>query len=285
MRFGRSVFMPRAQVNGISMNYEVAGDGPPLVLIHAWPTDHAIWQLQMPVFSQYYRTIAIDLRGCGQSDKPPGPNTPAMMSDDIAALLDVLGYDQAAICGISLGGAVAAQLTLDHPDRVRSSIWIGANSRADTFMVTINGETSVIMDAYLRVLQPEGYPGFWEKVWKANIGLLFNDEFVQSRLGSYLIASIFEERYNRFNVDPSAIIGILNSIRGWNIEDRLSSVSRPVMVVVGDQDPTLEYCEEQGQLTAGAEYVLMENSGHFSILDQTARFNEVALDFLRRTHA
>jgi pimeloyl-ACP methyl ester carboxylesterase len=58
-----------------------------------------------------------------------------------------------------------------------------------------------------------------------------------------------------------------------------------VQIVVGDQDPTLDYCEEQGRMTAGAEYVLMENSGHFSILDQTARFNEVALDFLRRTHA
>jgi 3-oxoadipate enol-lactonase len=277
--------MPRAEVNGISMNYEVAGDGKPLVLIHAWPTDHAVWQLQVPVFSQYYRTIAVDLRGCGQSDKPTGPNTPAMMSDDVVALLDVLGYERAAVCGISLGGMVAAQMTLDHPDRVTSSIWVGAPSDSDRFLVTIEGDTMVIMDAYLRVLEPEGYPGFWEKVWKANIGLLFNDEFVQSRLGSYLIKSIFEDRYNRFNADPSSIINILNSMRGWSIVDRLSSVSRPVQIVVGDQDPTLDYCEEQGRLTAGAEYVLMEYSGHFSILDQTARFNDVALDFLRRTEA
>jgi 3-oxoadipate enol-lactonase len=277
--------MPRAEVNGIKMNYEVAGDGRPLVLIHAWPTDHAIWQLQVPVFSQFYRTIAVDLRGCGQSDKPSGPNTPAMMSDDIVALLDVLGYERAAVCGISLGGMVAAQMTLDHPDRVTSSIWVGAPSDSDRFLVTIEGDTMVIMDAYLRVLEPEGYPGFWEKVWKANIGLLFNDEFVQSRLGSYLIKSIFEDRYNRFNADPSSIINILNSIRGWSIVDRLSSVSRPVQIVVGDQDPTLDYCEEQGQLTAGAEYVLMEYSGHFSTLDQPARFNDVALDFLRRTDA
>ena len=277
--------MPRAEVNGIHMNYEVAGDGPPLVLIHAWPTDHAVWQLQVPVFSQYYRTIAVDLRGCGQSDKPSGPNTPAMMSDDVVALLDVLGYERAAVCGISLGGMVAAQMTLDHPDRVTSSIWVGAPSDSDRFLVTIEGDTMVIMDAYLRVLEPEGYPGFWEKVWKANIGLLFNDEFVQSRLGSYLIKSIFEDRYNRFNADPSSIISILNSMRGWSIVDRLSGVSRPVQIVVGDQDPTLDYCEEQGRLTAGAEYVLMEYSGHFSTLDQPARFNDVALDFLRRTGA
>jgi 3-oxoadipate enol-lactonase len=277
--------MPRAEVNGITMNYETEGDGPPLVLLHAWPTDHAVWQLQIPVFSQYYRTIAVDLRGCGHSDKPVGPNTPSLMANDIVRLLDVLEYERAAVCGISLGGAVAAEMTLDYPDRVTSSIWVGANSEANTFLITIGGETMVIMDAYLRVLQHEGYLGFWEKVWKANIGLLFNEEFVQSRLGSYLITSIFEERYGRLNADPSSIINILNSIRGWSIVDRLPGLSRPVQIVVGDQDPTLDYCEEQGRLAAGAEYVLMENSGHFSILDQTARFNDVALDFLGRTHS
>lgn len=277
--------MPRAEVNGISLNYEVAGDGPPLVLLHAWPTDHAVWQLQVPVFSQFYRTIAVDMRGCGQSDKPPGPNTPAMMASDIVGLLDVLGYEKAAVAGISLGGAVAAEITLDYPERVTSSIWIGANSDADTFLITIGEETMVITEAYLRILEPEGYPGFWEKVWKANISLLFNEEFVQSRLGSYLISSIFEERYGRFNADPTAIINILHSIAGWSIVDRLSGLSRPVLVVVGDQDPTLVYCEEQGRMAAGAEYVLMQNSGHFSILDQTERFNTVALDFLRRTRA
>jgi pimeloyl-ACP methyl ester carboxylesterase len=275
--------MPRAAVNGIGLNYEVAGEGPPLVLLHAWPTDHAVWQLQVPVFAQFYRTIAVDMRGCGQSDKPSGPNTPVTMSDDIAALLDVLGIGRAAVCGISLGGMVAAQMTLDHPDRVTSSIWVGAPSDSDRFLVTIDGETMVIMDAYLRVLRPEGYPGFWQKVWRANIGLLFNEEFVGSRLGAHLIESLFVERYNRLNADPTPIINILNSMRGWSILDRLPGVTRPVQVVVGDQDPTLEYCAEQGRLTAGAEYVLMENSGHFSTLDQTARFNEVALDFLRRT--
>ena len=75
--------MPRAEVNGIHLNYEVAGNGAPLVLLHAWPTDHAVWQLQVPVFSQFYSTIAVDMRGCGQSDKPPGPNTPAIMASDI----------------------------------------------------------------------------------------------------------------------------------------------------------------------------------------------------------
>ena len=79
--------------------------------------------------------------------------------------------------------------------------------------------------------------------------------------------------------------GVLNTRTQPRELARLPRLARPVQVVVGDQDPTLIYCEEQGRLAAGAEYVLIENSGHFCILDQTARFNEVALDFLRRTYA
>jgi pimeloyl-ACP methyl ester carboxylesterase len=204
--------MPRAAVNGTHINYEVAGDGFPLVFIHAWPTDHAVWQLQVPVFSQYYRTIAVDLRGCGQSDKPSGPNTPRIMSNDIVALLDSLGHERAAVCGISLGAMVAAQMTIDHPDRVASSIWVGGPSDTDRFLITVGGETMVIMDAYLSVLQPEGYLAFWEKVWKANIPLLFNDEFVQSNVGSYLIRSLFEERYS--NDELATLTELLSRLPG-----------------------------------------------------------------------
>jgi 3-oxoadipate enol-lactonase len=275
--------MPRASVKGVALNYEVAGDSLPLLFIHAWPTDHAVWQLQIPVFSQFFRTIGVDLRGCGQSEKPAGRNSPETMSEDMFGLLDVLGIERAAVCGISLGGVIAAQMTLDHPDRVIASVWVGAPSDCDRFLITIGNEAIPILDAYLRILEPEGYAGFWQKVWKANIGLLFNEEFVRSRLGAYLIHSLFEERYSRFNADSRSIIGILNGLRGWSILDRLPGVSRPVQVVVGDHDPTLEYCEEQGRLAAGAEYVVMEDSGHFTNLDQAARFNHVVLEFLGRT--
>ncbi len=275
--------MPRTQVGAISLNYETAGSGFPLVLIHAWPTDHAIWQLQMPVFSRDYHTIAVDLRGLGQSDKPPAPNTPEIMTRDLVGLLDALGIERAAVCGISLGGVVAAQMTLDAPQRVASAVWVGAPSYVDRFMITVGGETIPLAEVYLRVLEPEGYLGFWHKVWKANIELLFNEEFVQSRLGTYLIESLFEDRYARWNADARPIIDILHGLSTWNILDRLPTVTRPVQVVVGDHDPTFVYCEEQGRLTANAEYVVIDNSGHFCNLDNPARFNQVVLDFLHRT--
>ena len=88
-----------------------------------------------------------------------------------------------------------------------------------------------------------------------------------------------KQRYGRFNADPRSIINILNGTGGWSIVDRLPGLTRPVQVVVGDQDPTYVYCQEQGRMARGAEYVEFEKSGHFCILDQAARFNDAALDF------
>jgi pimeloyl-ACP methyl ester carboxylesterase len=275
--------MPRATANGISINFEVEGSGFPLLLIHAWPSDHAIWQLQVPVFSERYQTIAVDLRGLGQSEKPAGRNDPEVMARDMVGLLDALGIERAAVCGISLGGCVAAQMTLDHPSRVASAIWLGAPSYVDKFMIDLGTETIPLVEAYQRVLGPEGYMGFWQKVWKPNIQFLFNREFVDSRLGQHLIASLFEDRYARFNADGRHAMNILDGLSTWSIQDKLAGNTRPVQIIVGDNDPTRSYDEEQARLTRGAEFVLVENSGHFSNLDQATYFNRVALDFLGRT--
>jgi len=67
--------MPRVSVKGVGLYYEEAGDGFPLVLLHPWPTDHAMWLFQVPVFSEAYRVITPDIKGLGKSDKPEGEGT------------------------------------------------------------------------------------------------------------------------------------------------------------------------------------------------------------------
>jgi 3-oxoadipate enol-lactonase len=276
--------MPYVRVNDVGLNYEVAGSGAPLLLLHGWSLDHAIWQLQIPVFSEHYQTFAVDLRGCGRSDKPTGPTSAEMLAADMVGLLDALGIVRAAVCGISLGGVVAAQMTLDYPERVAAAVWAGAPNHVEEFLLTVGDETLPIIDFYLRILEPEGYRGFWEKVWKANIGLLFNREFVTTPFGGYLIRTLFEDRYMRLNANPSPLVEIIKGQRTWSIRDRLPTVRRPVLVVVGAEDPTLPQCEEEGRLTAGAEYVVIENSAHLCNLDQPAHFNQVVLNFLNRRY-
>ena len=97
--------------------------------------------------------------------------------------------------------------------RQSAEIWVGASGDLDRFLLETESKTILLIDAYLRVLVADGHDGFWQKVWKANIRLLFNEEFVQSRLGTYVIQSLSEDRYSRFNADARSIIGIT---RDWS---------------------------------------------------------------------
>jgi pimeloyl-ACP methyl ester carboxylesterase len=100
--------MPRLRINGVEIYcIDLDGDdeGVPLVLLHSWPCDHALWMLQTSVFSQYYRVIAPDFRGLCSSTKPAaGPITVQQLSDDVSGRFDALG--------LPLGGVVAEQCSV-----------------------------------------------------------------------------------------------------------------------------------------------------------------------------
>ncbi|HSE06444.1 MAG TPA: alpha/beta fold hydrolase, partial [Methylomirabilota bacterium] len=114
--------MPHVAVNGIRLFYQETGapDAPPLVLIMGWGGDHTAWALQAPAFAEEHRVIALDNRGAGQSEVADGPYTIPGMAADVVGLMDALRIERAHICGASMGGMIAQELALRHPDRVRT---------------------------------------------------------------------------------------------------------------------------------------------------------------------
>ena len=131
--------MPKEKVKDIDMYYELTGEGDPLLLIHGLGSSTRDWEEQVPVLSQKYKVITIDLRGHGQTDKPKGPYSMRMFAEDIAELLKNLGINSIHILGISLGGSVAFQLTVDYPDLVKSLIVVntGIEVRVDSFKMRL----------------------------------------------------------------------------------------------------------------------------------------------------
>lgn len=110
--------MPRVQAGEIMMHYEVYGDGPPLVLLMGLGCPGSLWWLQVAAFAEHYRVIVPDNRGVGQTDKPMGEYSTAMMADDTAHLLTALGIRRAHVLGMSMGGAMAQHMALRHPAMV-----------------------------------------------------------------------------------------------------------------------------------------------------------------------
>jgi pimeloyl-ACP methyl ester carboxylesterase len=108
--------MGYCSVNGVKIYYEVSGDGPPLLLIHANPFDHRLWLYQIGSFSTFFKVIGVDLRGYGHSDKPTSKTSLAIMAEEVMGVCHKEQVDDAIVSGISVGVNVALQLGLDHPE-------------------------------------------------------------------------------------------------------------------------------------------------------------------------
>src|SRR6188472_968894 len=131
--------MPQVEVDGLTINYDVHGDGEPLLLIPYTSADHACYAFQLPAYSERFRCIALDLPGTGESDKPPGPYSTESYAGQVAAFLGAIGVERAHVAGVSLGAAVAMHLAARHPDRVRSLSLHSAWDTSDLYLKTIVG--------------------------------------------------------------------------------------------------------------------------------------------------
>lgn len=108
------------RVNGIQIHYVIAGKGDPLILLHGFPQFWYTWRRQIPVLSQKFKVIVPDLRGYGQSEKPPqiSDYNINLLAADILELIHALGYQKAYIVGHDWGGAVAWNIAMEHPEVV-----------------------------------------------------------------------------------------------------------------------------------------------------------------------
>jgi pimeloyl-ACP methyl ester carboxylesterase len=122
--------MPTADVNGIRIHYEVHGAGRPLLLILGLSSD--ISEMGKPLIemlSTGSQVIGFDNRGAGRSDKPDVPYSIELMAGDALGVMDAAGVARAAVLGISLGGRIALELALDHPERVEKLILVSTSAR------------------------------------------------------------------------------------------------------------------------------------------------------------
>ncbi|ACL58004.1 alpha/beta fold hydrolase [Methylobacterium nodulans] len=110
-------------VNGVRIRAAVGGTGQPLLLLHGHPQTHATWHAVAPRLAERFRVVAMDLRGYGDSEKPPGGAghinySKRVMAADAVAVMQTLGHDRFAVVGHDRGGRVAHRMALDFPERV-----------------------------------------------------------------------------------------------------------------------------------------------------------------------
>ncbi len=257
--------MPFVCANRIRLHYESQGAGPALLFLHGIGSSTVDWAAQIQEFARTYRVVALDLRGHGESEKPPGPYGMALFAADVAAVLRALDIPSAHVVGLSLGGCVAFQLAVDFPDLVLS-------------LVVVNSAPEIVRRSFRVLLES------WRR--KAIIrwrGLRPLGERVAQRLlpkpEQAALRAAFVERFARN--DPQAYLHSLKAVVGWSVADRLESIRCPVLVIAADHDYTPVAAKERFvRLLPNARLVVIADSRHATPMERPREFNAALAEFL-----
>ncbi|MEI7644919.1 MAG: alpha/beta hydrolase [Chloroflexales bacterium] len=253
----------------IQVSYEIAGAGPPILFIHGLGSSTRDWEFQVPTFAQQFQVITADLRGHGRSSKPRGRYRIPLFADDMAALLRALGAAPAHIVGLSLGGMVALELALSHPDLVRSLVII--NSGPEAPAQTLRERVGLI-GIYLRrvaIVRLRGMRALGETL----AGQLL-PEPGQAALRHTFIARWAEN-------DRRAYLAALGAIGGWSARARLPTLRCPTLVIAAELDYTpVDYKAAYCAAIPRGELVVVAGSRHLTPIDRPAEINAAILRFL-----
>lgn len=265
--------MPTARLStGIEMYYEIHGEGEPLLLIMGTGAAHDFWQLQVPAYSQEYKTIVYDARGTGQTTATRPPYTVRSLADDAVALLDALGIKQAHVSGMSLGSATAQELAVNYPDRVLTLQLHVTWGRSDEW--------------FRRCIETIEYPvrhgdlvtfARYAFMWVSSPTLLNNEPERVAEL---------ERTYLEGRPSIDGLMGHFAADKTHDCLDRLHEIRVPTLVTSGELDwqvPTRYGLEVQRRIP-GAEMHVFRGpySSHNNLAEMPDEFNRVTLEFLRR---
>jgi pimeloyl-ACP methyl ester carboxylesterase len=247
-----------APVNGLRMYYEVHGSdgaGRPLVLLHGGllTIDLSFGDL-LPGLAAGRRVIATELQGHGRTADIERDIDLGLLASDVAGLLDHLGVGQADVLGFSLGGGVALQLTLDHPDRVGRLIPASAGYASDGYHQEISDPAQHATSTRMPTAE----------------------DFRQMR-----------EAYERLAPDPghfdefaAKVSQAAGNLKGWTA-DELGSITAPTLLVFGDHDfIRLEHAVQMHGLIPGAQLAVLPGTTHMGVLRRTDLILPLVTGFL-----
>jgi len=259
-----------ADVNGASFYYEVAGEGEPLVLVHAGIADGRMWEGQIEAFARRYQVIRYDQRGFGRTAMVEGPYS---HHDDLRGLLDSLGVERAHLVGCSMGGGAVLDFALGYPERAGALVLVGS---------AVSGfEGNFEPPEQWGELVAADEAGDLERVCELEVRIWVDGP---GRRPEDVDAALRDLVYEM------NLIALKNEASGLGEEvapdppaaDRLSEVRSPSLVMVGDSDQprTLAAADLLARELPNARRVVMRNTAHLPNMERPEEFNGIVLDFL-----
>ena len=265
--------MPQIEVSGITINYEVQGEGEPLLLIPYTSADHACYAFQLPAYTEHFSCIALDLPGSGESDAPAGPYSTDGYADQVAAFLGAIGIERAHVAGVSLGAAVGIHLAARHPGRVRSlSLHSGWHASDDYLRIvleqwrTLASSLPAVADVVIQGIFP------WCFTPEMYVG---RPEFVDTLVD-------FVRGRPAQPVDP--FLAQIDAVIAHDASAVLGEIDAPTLITFGARDLvcSTRFAEPLKSGIGRSELVVFDHLSHAGLHEDPEAFNCATLDFLLR---
>lgn len=263
--------MPFVETRRGKLYYEEKGSGPVVCLIHGLAGDVSAWRPQIESLSSSYRVIAFDNRGAGQSHQVDEPESTLELARDTIELLDQLDVEKVQIVGRSMGGSIAQHIALLQPERIESLVLCASFARLDPL-----GER--VLTNMREVLE-------WRESW---------DDHARHSVPNFVSADFYnnspeaikqiEQLIGGETRNPACYVAQNHACLEHDTLDRLGEIKQPVLVLAGGRDPICSLTCTQWMIDGlpNAESIIFEDSSHFFLIEEPARFSEALNDWLSR---
>lgn len=272
-----------ADVNGIKICYEVAGEGEPLLLVHGFGSKKESWIAQFPVLSKHFKVIRFDNRGAGKSDRPKGTYTMEIFADDIKGLMDYLGIEKTNIAGWSLGGMIVQNFVLKYPQKVKKVILINTN-------YGLPDENGALVYKNMRLEEEKQKKVDHVKAWwdstRTSYYIKFRKEMEANPSKKWYGLWSAEDMIEMSIIDPTTADDIEMQASALNTHDtfdRLKTIKSPTLILTASHDrltPKSSMEEIHAQIP-NSKLVVIDKAGHSSPLEKAPELNQAIIDFLK----
>ncbi|MEW5721606.1 MAG: alpha/beta hydrolase [Thermodesulfobacteriota bacterium] len=268
--------MPYADLEDGRLFYEVSGQGPPVVLLHGAWASHEWWHKQAPDLSRRATVYVPDLRGHGRSSPLARVWSVPGFAKDIRRLLEINGVGPAVLVGWSLGGLVAMQIGLDHPETVAGLVLLATRGHRNPAMKTrvllhyFRSVLGLLMDlAAPRAFDRTGREfEAQRRAWLAREARRMLSPGAPEELVAWVVADLAERPRANFLL-------VARSAWNWEAGEALRRLAAPTLILVGEDDRLTppKYSRLLHELIPGSELVEIPGTGHYAALEKPETVN------------
>ena len=264
--------MPTAQINGITLNYQIDGAetaAETIVLINGLADDLESWGFQIPALVEAgYRVLRFDNRGIGKTDAPAGAYSARMLADDAKVLVDLLGITNFHLMGVSMGGMISEEYAIAYGSDLKSLTLACTYAKADAFC--------------------QNMFAMWADLAKAiSVPFVMRDVSLWAFTGPFFEnrpedAAAFAEAMAALPMSLDAYLSQLAVIQDHDSTDRLAQITVPTLVLAGEEDILIpvRLSKKLHQAIPGAQWVTVPG-GHACLWESPDPFNATFIDFVR----